>query len=335
MLSEFALTPAIFDEDAHPDKEAWAEQMQELASAMFPRTSVWPVVISDLYGGSWSSHIVPYVDKIGDHRVRKYCQALLTNMQRMLVVRPDCGVWPSDDDAAWCREAIATHAVEPIDRIISARTTKDSLGGDFTIVRCIDEVEDAGFWRNINADASPPMIIAEQVQLLRKLCLHSDWVALINPYGLGNERDFTAELIAVAMQRDQKFGKFRFEVHANEPDDNDPAERARKQQNVTNNMVHLLRPKLTSGNTADLYFWPKLLDRIIVAGNFVKQSGGTMRKSPRWGASMSHVARGNDPDAAPTEWKLLRKETLDRWFRKYVAENVAGKPLPVRIEQVC
>lgn len=334
MLSEFAFTPSIFDEDAHDDKEAWGEQLRELTSAIFPRTSVWPVVISDLYAGSWSSHIVPYIEKIDDHRAKKYCQGLLTNMKRMLVVRPECGDWPSEDDAAWCREAIATHAVETIDRIISVRRTKDSPGDDFSIVRCIDEVEDGGFWRDINADASPRMVIAEQVQLLRKLCLHSEWVALINPYGFGNEQDFTIQLTGLAMQRNTNFGKLTIELHANQPDDTNRVEQARKQQNVTNNVVRLITPKVTTGNVAELYFWPKLLDRIIVAGNYVKQSGGIMRKSPRWGASMSHVAHGNDPDAAPTEWKLLRRDALDRWFREYVAENASGKPAPTQIVSV-
>ncbi len=328
MLSEFAFTPAIFDEAAHDDKVAWCDQLRELTSAMFPRTSVWPVVVSDLYSGSWSSHVLPYIEKIHDHRAKKYCQGLLTNMQRMLVVRHDCGDWPSEDDAAWCREAIATHAIEPIDRIVSVRTTKDSSSDDFAIVRCIDEVEDGGFWRDINSDASPRMVIAEQVQLLRKLCLHSEWVALINPYGFGMEQDFTVQLVALAMRRSTKFGKLHLELHVKEPEESDLQERSRKQQNVTGNMFRLIQPKVTAGNSVEFYFWPRLLDRIVIAGNYVKQSDGNLRKSPRWGVSMSHVAHGTEPDAVPTEWKLLRRDALDRWFRGFVSENAPGKPIP-------
>jgi len=332
MLHEFAFTPAIFDEDAHDDKEAWGEQLRELTAALFPRTSVWPIVISDLYNGSWSSHIFPYVENIADHRARKYCQGLLINMQRILVLRPDCGEWPNDNDAAWCREAVATNAFEPIDRIVTVRKTKDSLADASSIVRCIDEVEDGGFWRDINSDASPRMVVSEQVQVLRKLCLHSEWVAFINPYGFGHEQDFTIQLTELAMKRNRLFGNLTIELHVNEPEDRDPIERARKQQNVIGDMVRRITPKVTPGNTAELYFWPKLLDRIIVAGNYVKQSGGSMRKSPRWGVSMSHVARGNEPDAAPTEWKLLRREALDRWFRQCVAENASHKPNPTIVE---
>jgi len=332
MLSEFALTPSIFDEASHTDKVAWCDQVRKLTFAMFPDTSAWPVIVSDLYAGSWSSQVEAYVESIQDHRAKKFCIELATRMRQRLVVRPDCGAWPSDDDAAWCREAIATHAVEPIDRIVSVRTTKDSSAHEFAIVRCIDEVEDAGFWHDINADASPRMVVAEQVQLLRKLCLHSEWVALINPYSFGMEQDFTVELIRIAMRRDTKFGKLKLEVHAKEPDGIDPTERTKKQQRVTSHMRGRIQPVLSVGNTAELYFWPKLLDRIIVAGHYVKLSDGTMRKSPRWGASMSHVAHRSEPDAVPTEWKLLRRDALDRWFREFVAESASDKPIPSLIQ---
>ena len=48
---------------------------------------------------------------------------------------------------------------------------------------------------------------------------------------------------------------------------------------------------------------------------------------------MSHVAHGDDPNADPTEWRLLRRDALDRWFREYIAENVTGKPTPVVISR--
>ncbi len=203
MLTEFALTPSIFDEDAHEDKEAWRDQLRELISTMFPRTSVWPIVVSDLYAGSWSSHILPYIERIQDHRAKKCCQDLLSNMQRMLVVRPVCGEWPQDD-IAWSREAVATHQYEPIERIVSIATTKQTMAGEFSLIRSINEVMDAGFWRGIESDASPRMIIPEQVSLLRKLCLHSEWVAIINPYGFGNEQDFWLKLLESSISTTRK-----------------------------------------------------------------------------------------------------------------------------------
>ncbi len=46
---------------------------------------------------------------------------------------------------------------------------------------------------------------------------------------------------------------------------------------------------------------------------------------------MSHVAHGADPNAPPTEWKLLRREQLNYWFRQFVEEDAADKPAPTTI----
>lgn len=330
MLTEFALMPSIFEEDAHADKEAWRAQLRELIAAMFPRTSAWPILISDLCEGSWSSTIMPHVQGIQDHRAKKYCQDLLTNMQQMLVKRPMCRDWPHDDDVAWCREAVATNAVEPIERIVSIRSTREAMVDEYAFVRSIDEVEDAAFWQGIGEDASPKMIIDEQVSLLRKLCLHSQWVALINPYGLLNEQEFSLRLLDIALSRHSSFGHVTLELHAEAPDVVDSVERQKRQERVILNMSRKIQQKLESEGIVDLYFWPKLRERILVAGNFVNDSVGR-RKSPRWGVSMSHVALGAEQDAPRAEWKLLSSDSLDRWFREYVAEDAAGKPTQTTI----
>lgn len=331
MLTEFAFTPSIFDEDAHEDKHAWRDQLRELNSSMFPRTSVWSIVFSDLYAGSWLSHILPYVERIKDHVAKKYCQALLTNMEHMLVVRPECRDWPNDDDVEWSREAVATHSIEPIDRIVSVGSTKQTMAGEFSLIRSIDEVIDAGFWRGIKSDASPKMVIAEQVNLLRKLCLHSHWVAVINAHGFGSEQDFSLQLLETAFRRPASFGPIHIELHAEAPDVTDLVERNLRQERVAYNMGRKIEGSLKAPHKVELCFWPKLLDRIVVAGSFVKESDGTIRKSPRWGVSMNHVARGSEPNIPPTEWKLLRRDSLTEWFRKFVSEDAASKPSAVII----
>lgn len=330
MLTEFAFTPSIFDVDAHEDKEAWRDQIRGLIPRMFPPTSVWPIVVSDLYDGSWSSHVVPYVESIQDHRAKKYCQDMLTIMKRMLVKRPDCGDWPNDD-VAWCREAVATHEIEPIERIVSIKSTKETMAKECSLIRSIEEVEDAGFWRGIDSDASPRMVIAEQVGLLRKLCLHSEWIALINPYGFLNEQDFSLGLLELALKRHSSFGCIDVELHAQAPDVTDLVEKQDRKERIASSLEGKIQPMLTGGHSVELYFWPKLLDRILVAGNYVQVSGGDCRKSPRWGVSMSHVALYDNPDASPTEWKLLRRERLNDWFNKFVAEDAADKPMPDRV----
>ncbi len=202
---------------------------------------------------------------------------------------------------------------------------------DFNMIRSIDEVMDAGFWRGIESDASPRMVIAEQVKLLRKLCLHSEWIAVINAHGFGSEQDFSLQLLETAFRRPSSFGPIHVELHSEAPDVVDPIQRRASEEKQADNMRPKIQRFLKTPHKVDLYFWPKLLDRVIVAGNFVKESGGTTRKRPRWGVSMNHVARGSEPNIPPTEWKLLRPESLNDWFRKFVAEDAAGKSPAINV----
>jgi hypothetical protein len=320
MLTEFAFTPSIFDEDAHEDKDAWRDQLKELGRNMFPRVSAWPVVVSDLYASSWSQIADQTVKRIKDQRARILCEGLFQNMRKTLVTRPVCGEWP-DEDIGWAREAIAAHHVEGIERIVTNIPTRMALLPEFSLIRSLDEVEDGGFWRGIVSDASPRMIITEQIDLLKKLWMHSDWIALINPFSCGSEQDFALNLISVAFGRASGFGTPQFELHGQED---------KKWVNI----VTQVRNRLSPGQTVHMFHWPKLLDRLVLAGTFSQESDGTRKKNVRWGVSMSHVAHGTEPNAPPTEWKLLRTEPLDYWFRKYVKEDAADKPAPTQIKTV-
>ncbi|MCB9922564.1 MAG: hypothetical protein H6822_10300 [Planctomycetaceae bacterium] len=320
MLTEFAFTPSIFDEDAHEDKEAWREQLKELGRNLFPRVSACPVVVSDLYAGSWNQVADQTVKRIKDQRARLLCEGILQKMRETLVSRPVCGDWP-DEDIAWGREAIASDKAESIERIVANAATKNALLEEYKLIRSLEEVEEGGFWRGIVSDASPKMIIKDQIELLKKLWMHSEWIALINPFSCGNEQDFALHLISEAFGRSSDFGRPHFELHGQDD---------KKWMNIVNQV----KSRLSVGQTVYMYHWPKLLDRIILAGSYSRESDGTKKKTVRWGVSMSHVAHGNEPSAPPTEWKLLRTEPLDYWFRKHVKEDAAGKPTPIPITPV-
>ena len=212
MLTEFAFTPSIFDEDAHDDKEAWRDQLRELGHSMFPRVSAWPIVVSDLYDGSWNQIANQTIKAIKDPNIRRLCEGILQNMRKILVSRPACGEWP-EEEVLWGREAIQTTAIEPIERILCSISAKETLLDEYNMIRSFNEIEDAGFWHGISSDAYPQMVISKQIELLRKLCLHSDWVAFINPHTSTNELDFGLELLSNALKRPDGFVPISFEFH--------------------------------------------------------------------------------------------------------------------------
>ncbi len=335
MLTEFAFTPSIFDEDAHDDKESWREQVRTLGHLMCPRVSAWPVVVSDLYAGSWYAVAQQAVNAIKDDKARILCKDLLGKIGSMRVARPACGDWP-ENNVQWGREAVASNNQEPIERIVTDAVTRAALTDEYRVVRSLDEVEDQGFSSGIAADASPKMSIAEQVQLLRKLCLHADWIALINPYTTTNEMQFALELLKTAFRLPARFPEPTIELHVQEPqnctNDDDRHERLHR---VRNHIRSQVAPMLKEKQRVELYFWPKLLERVFLAGSYASRSDGQKVKSPRWGVSMNHVARvSQTTEVDSTEWKLLRKPSVSEWYRRFVAEDAQGKPAPTVIEPV-
>ncbi|HBN75947.1 MAG TPA: hypothetical protein DD473_09035 [Planctomycetaceae bacterium] len=331
MLSEFAFTPSVFDENAQEDKDAWREQIREINLAMFPRIGSWPIVISDLFEGGWSELVQSYVDNIEDHRSKTACQSLLTQGRKMLVKRPCChDAWPGEDDAEWCREAQATDLIEPIDRIISTRNTIDLSHEEFHKIRCLDETNDSGFWNGISND-SPSLKMIEQIDLLRKICLHSEWIAFINPYALGNELDFTEKLIRHALAKKEGFKSPHIEVHVMSPSRFDSADNESSKKKAVKNFQDCLGNNFKASNTIQIYFWPKLLDRIFIGGSFQQDSDGKRLKAPRWGVAMNHVARNDHSDNSTTEWKLLSKKSILDWFYKYVSDTDRQKPTPCEL----
>lgn len=330
MLSEFAFTPSIFDETAHEDVDAWCDQLRKLIANMFPETSAWPIVVSNLFEGAWSSQIIPLVSEIKDPKARRLCQGLATQMKRILVLRPICGAWP-DSDTAWCQEAISASQIEAIERIVSTRSTKAAMPQPQSTIRSIDEVIDRGFWAGIEPGASPRMVIADQIGLLRKICLHSQWLALINPYGFSSERDFGIKLMQASLNRNASYGRLDFEFHFQALDISDPAERTRRQQNLTTGLTQSIQPFRNKLQSVNLVIWPKLRERLLIAGVYSELSNGTRCKSPRWGVSMNHVAHQGDDAEDYTEWKLLKGERVGYWFRRYISEDAASQPPPVAL----
>ena len=63
MLTEFAFTPSIFDDEANADPAAWHEQIRELGLNMFPRVSACPVMVCNLFDGG-PAHVAQFQQRL-------------------------------------------------------------------------------------------------------------------------------------------------------------------------------------------------------------------------------------------------------------------------------
>lgn len=322
MLAEFAFTPSVFDEQANPDAESWREQLWELGNAMFPRTAAWPVMVANLYDGSWHNMAMTAAKAVQNDRARHLCQGILEQIRQTLVHRPVAGAdWPADD-LAWGREALSSHAVEPIERIVSCRSVQNTLAGEGHSLRCIDEVHADGFWRDISSQWDQPMDISSQLQAIRKLTLHAEFICLITPHVRGSDNDetsFAVKLIRTALQRPPGFRPVEIEVHTQGPDKPTSADFDQRLHTSVANTTASLRSARQSGQSVRLVFWPKFVDRYLIAGVYTEGSGGDRLRSPRWGISIQHIARHIDSREVkpPTSWSLMVRSKLFDEFTRY------------------
>ena len=259
MLTEFALTPSIFDDEAHPDPGAWHEHIRELGLNMFPRVSAWPVMVCNLFDGGWHAVAFQTISRIKDAKLRTMCEDLLrraadacptATLSRLAHRRNRMGA-----------EALASHAIEPIERIVATDATRGAIAAEGGSVRSIEEVLDGGFWHGVSAEATPEMRIADQIRALHKICLHADFLCLVtkNIYG-GNddETDFAVALITATLTRPPGFAVPDIEIHTEGPRDPSTHDYATRVKTLAANIVRSLTSALQPGQQVRLVIWPRL-----------------------------------------------------------------------------
>ncbi|MEQ8788957.1 MAG: hypothetical protein RIC55_21780 [Pirellulaceae bacterium] len=345
MLKEIAFTPAVFDESAQSDKSDWRDQLKELLGVLAPKGSVCPVIVSNLYGSSWYHEIERSLKSVEDHKLKAVCQAIMEKMKDRLVSRPACSDYPMDD-ATWCREALASHAIEPIDRIVATNETRVALIEEASEVRGLDEIEHAGFWHGVNVRAWPEPFFEDQIVLLRKLCIHSEWIALSSPYANTTEMDFTIEFLRTALSRPVGFQPVEIEIHFDNWNRGSSSpglldDRTQKQAIAARFIAHKLTRMLPSSSTVQFFCWEKLLERTLIAGDFTTDGNGVKRRRARWGLSMTHVARKRRPkvealaegeqETEPHRWSLMDKHEIVRPFESFLDDVTAIRPTPTSL----
>ncbi|MBM4001544.1 MAG: hypothetical protein FJ297_18760 [Planctomycetes bacterium] len=333
MIAEFAFTPSVFDEQANPDGESWRKQLHKLGMTMFPMTAACPVMVADLRDGSWIYAASVRARNVADGTSKALCEELLTKIRDTRVRRPQAVDEWQDDDVSWCREAIASHSIEPIDRIVSCGAVQDMLAAEGHPIRCISEVEGKGFWHDISSQWGQQLTIPTQIQAIRKLTLHAEFLCLITPHVRGegdDETEFAVKLILSSLNRPQGFRNVEIEVHSQGPGEPDGTDYKERLARFVENVKTRLRKGLGKGGSVRLLLWPKLLDRYLIAGVYTESSRNVRQRSPRWGLSMPHIARPSDArnaEPSKTPWSLLTREQLGDVFDRYST----GDPVEVMV----
>lgn len=337
MIAEFALTPSVFDETAHADKDAWLDQLNELKAGMFPRTAPSAVLISDLADGAWTSMAELKVKAVTDHRMRLKVQALFTHIKAQLVRRKRMA--PTGDitkEAWWAREAIrSADQVEGIDQIIGSVDCPGLVPEHPGRISPIHNVTAEVFWSNVASVWAPLVDTAGQVNSVRKILAHAEFVWLVSPYVRGlaaDETPFACELLRRLFSRRPGSQLRQVQVHIEGPDrtSRHASEYPRLLANIRANAAYELERSIPRGQSVQLVIWEKLLERVLLAGDYITRSSGESQK-PRWCVHMGHVARAADRTATERhDWNLVSDDRRGALYTRY--ENTAAPNFVTSLE---
>lgn len=269
MLTELALTPDVFDQQRHDDVPSWREKIRALGRGLFPPSNPCPAIIADLYDGTWSFELGRAIGRAADPGAAGLLKSMRSKLERSCVKRPCRGDYP-DDEAKWIQEARSFDGDAPIDRIVGTDQSYDPGAAR----QCGLSMTGAdAFWNGITGTHHPRMELSEQVAVLRPVCLHAGFLSFASPhvYGSGaSDFDFAAELITRALTRPADFPRLEL-VDIHTKGEADPAARDNHREFVFRELtsrVGVSRPIVR------LFFWPKLLERILLAGDAAQSVDG-------------------------------------------------------------
>jgi hypothetical protein len=137
LLSEYAITPNVFDVSSYPHEEVGTARLEYIKDAFLE-----DALLRNLHNGKWMSvfanHERPWHNR-GMELLKK-----MSKQNRIRLSAAACQDFPvSDSD--WCREAMASHNVDPLVGVIATARVVDEIGSDPRLGR-IDRLGSSPCW---------------------------------------------------------------------------------------------------------------------------------------------------------------------------------------------
>jgi len=323
MLTEYALTPHLFDDEHNAADPEWLTRLRAFGDRLLPTgpDRVFNTVVSNLHGESWfAGGFAPLIENLERRQEadRGKClpalgllKALRPRVERHLVRRPACNKddYPMDE-RGWAAEAVASsdRSGLPIHRIVaSSRFEADGeLTGKLVLLK---DTQCEQFWDCVPPIQRPRADLAEQCATIGRMCVLYTFLSFGSPYldvqGSTDLR-FAVELVRTAHNRTTGFAPpARIHLHTK-----GPSEEHLRQPLVERVLSHLDSELGDQAKIVRLFLWRSLLERHLLVGH----ARGDSKPSVVWAVSFTHVVRPDldGPDQDPATFAVLPASETSR-----------------------
>lgn len=297
LLSEYAITPDVFDSSCHSSEEVCELHLQSLKDVLLSEA-----LVRDLQGGEWSKQFMP--GGRAWHPRTKELFRKLSGQSRLICFQSTDGEVPASD-LQWCDEALATHAITDVRGIIATEAVASSYT-DQPIVSAIDGLKRAGWWTSRSPSYRLRRTLADYRLALDLVLRHANSIQFVDPHldpALRHYGDFMALVQGaggrtpaplIELHRVAWFGSSR-------------DKRPRCEELETSFRQTLTAPVQAAGLTLEVFLWDDFHDRYLIS-NLIG----------------IHMGNGFDTTSDPnakTTWSRLGRDDLDDVLREFEPAN--------------
>lgn len=333
MLTEYALTPHIFDDEHNAENPLWLDQLRAFGNRLLPIDDEQTVntVIANLYGGSWfESNILQLIESLESRRcdstnaqsAYNLLRQLRTRIQRHLVTRPAKNSnYPSEEED-WCQEAfkIDEETDIPIHRIVSS--AKMQVSDKWFR---LDQTNTDGFWDRVPDREWIEAKVEKQIDCIKKLCSFYSFIGITSPHisslGLGRDLNFAIKVIKTAINKENGLDRVRrIDIHTEWP-----CRGSMSREQFSDGILEKIHDEIGEKiKIIRLYLWRSLLERHLMFGN---ATGGD-KPNVIWTVSSTHFARPDTdgPDQDPATFTLLPRKISSKLTSRYYSPNPSRIP---------
>ncbi|MFW6114137.1 MAG: hypothetical protein ACOC7K_00175 [bacterium] len=331
MLTEYALTPHLFDDLHNADAPEWLPQLRRFGHRLLPpdHSRVCNTVVSDLYGGSWyASAFVPLVEDLERRQQQDpttrlpaldLLRALRPRLDWRLVVRPPCSQEMPDAEDAWACEAEASAArlQLPYHRLVGSCRLSLAAGR-----HRLQQTDDEAFWDPVSPIQTIPATVNDQVLALQRMCSFYSFLSFSSQFmtaqGGGRDLAFAIAIARRALRRHHDFSPPNLiDLHTEGTTDGD-VERQQQAEAILARVRAELGPAV---RLVRVFLWRDVKERRLLIGHC--NGGSSQRPQVVWGVAMTHVVRPgtDDPNRDRHTFPVLDRRETSRLYSDFYGKT--------------
>ena len=295
LLSEYALTPGVFDSSSYSTGEVGDLRLQGLKEVLLNEG-----IVRDLRDGQWSSLLAD--EGRAWHMRGKELIKKLRLQRRLRRSSPALGDDPVTDPQ-WCEESLASHEAMPLSGVITTRGAADGFQRE-PLVKSIDQLQNAPWWASRSSSVRLARTIDEYLRHLRLVLQCANSVMFIDPHldpSLPQYRGFADLLRAMAGRSPAPTIEIHRVCYVGSGRNRQLITGAEWQSRFSNAWSSDLR---ANGLSVEVFVWGRFHDRYLI--------------SDLVGISVPNgFDTTTDPAEPETTWTRLGRQDRDKWQREF------------------